>query len=138
MFGLNQRSPLIKFLSSVLLIILFGWGLWGCSDSLEASSPIPQSSPVPVSTDKLTEVAPPTAIQELKEILAQYNPQVTILSPKPQQMFSETSVPVQLEVKDYPLFKDEKLGLGPNLHLFVDNKPYQTVYSVILERVNLH
>ena len=98
MFGLNQRSPLIKFLSSLLLIILFGWGLWGCSDSLEASSPIPKSSPFPVSTDKLTEVAPPTAIQELKEILAQYNPQVTILSPKPQQMFSETSVAVELQV----------------------------------------
>ncbi|MEL4893867.1 hypothetical protein [Crocosphaera sp. Alani8] len=130
MFGLNQRSPLIKFLSSLLLIILFGWGLWGCSDSLEASSPIPKSSPVPVSTDKLTEVAPPTAIQELKEILAQYNPQVTILSPKPQQMFSETSVAVELQVEGYPLFKEESLELGPHVELLVDNEPSQAIYDL--------
>ncbi len=130
MFGLNQRSPLIKFLSSSVLIGLLSWGLVGCSDRLEASSPVREPSPVPVTTTKLREVAPPTVIQELKEILAQYHPQVTIISPKPQQMFSETSVSVQLEVKDYPLFKDETLGLGPHLHLFVDNEPYQAVYKV--------
>lgn len=130
MFGLNQRSPLITFLSSLVLIVLLSWGLIGCSDGLEAFSQDQETSKLTVTTSKLTEVAPPTVIQELKEILAQYHPQVAIISPKPQQMFSETSVPVQLEVKDYPLFKDEKLGLGPNLHLFVDNKPYQTVYNV--------
>ena len=139
MFGLNQRSPLIKLLSSSVLIALLSWGIVGCSDRLEASSPLGEPSATPVTTSQLTEVAPPTVIQELKEILAQYHPQVTIISPKPQQMFSETSVPVQLEVKDYPLFKDETLGLGPHLHLFIDNEPYQTVYNVdepiILENV---
>ncbi len=130
MFGLNQRSPLITFLSSLVLIFLLSWGLIGCSDRLETSSQVQETSKVAVNTSKLTEVAPPTVIQELKEILAQYNPQVAIISPKPQEMFTETSVPVQLEVKDYPLFKDEKLGLGPNLHLFVDNKPYQAVYNL--------
>ncbi len=130
MFGLNQRSPLIKLLSSSVLIGLLSWGIVGCSDRLEASSPVGEPSATPVNTSQLTEVAPPTVIQELKEILAQYHPQVTIISPKPQQMFSETSVSVQLEVKDYPLFKDETLGLGPHLHLFIDNQPYQAVYNV--------
>ncbi|MDJ0660840.1 MAG: hypothetical protein QNJ42_15335 [Crocosphaera sp.] len=130
MFRLNQRSPLIKFLSSSLLIGLLSWGLVGCSDRLEASSPVREPASVPVTTSKLTEVAPPTVIQELKEILAQYHPQVTIISPKPQQMFSETNVSVELEVKDYPLFKDETLGLGPHLHLIVDNEPYRAVYDV--------
>ncbi|MDJ0599671.1 MAG: hypothetical protein QNJ37_12620 [Crocosphaera sp.] len=130
MFGLKQRSPFIKFLSSSVLIGLLSWGLVGCSDRLEASSPLREPSPVPVTTSKLTEVAPPSAIQELKEVLAQYHPQVTIISPKPQQMFSETNVSVQLAVKDYPLFKDETLGLGPHLHLFVDNEPYRAVYNV--------
>lgn len=130
MFGLNQRSPLIKVLSSSILVGLLSWGLLGCSDRLTASSPVIEPSPVPVTTTKFTEVAPPTVIQELKEVLAQYHPRVTIISPKPQQMFSETTVPVQLEVKDYPLFKDETLGLGPHLHLFVDNQPYRAVYNL--------
>ncbi|MDJ0846116.1 hypothetical protein [Crocosphaera sp.] len=130
MVRLNQRSPLIKFLSSSLLIGLLSWGLLGCSDRLEASSPVREPAAVPVNTSQLTEVSPPTVIQELKEILAQYHPQVTIISPKPQQMFSETNVSVQLEVKDYPLFKDETLGLGPHLQLIVDNEPYRAVYNV--------
>ena len=130
MFGLKQRSPLIKFLSSSLLIGLVSWGLVGCSDRIEASSPVREPSPVAVTTSKLTEVAPPTVIQELKEILAQYHPQVTIISPQPQQMFSETTVSVQLEVKDYPLFNDETWGLGPHLHLIIDNEPYRAVYNV--------
>ncbi|MGB5596013.1 MAG: hypothetical protein WBM62_18540, partial [Crocosphaera sp.] len=130
MFGFSQRSPLIKFLSSSILVGFLSWGLVGCSDRLEAASPGMETSPVPVTTNKLSEVAPPPLIQELKEVLAQYHPQVTIVSPKPHEMLSETTVSVQLQVRDYPLFKDEKLGLGPHLHLFVDNEPYRAVYNV--------
>ncbi|MDJ0508069.1 MAG: hypothetical protein QNJ64_02260 [Crocosphaera sp.] len=130
MFGLNKRSPLIKILSSSLLVSLLCWGLVGCSDRLEVTSPGIEPSPVPVTTNKLSEVAPPPVIQELKEVLDQYHPQVSIISPQPQEIVSETTVSLQLEVRDYPLFKDETLGLGPNLHLFVDDQPYRAVYDV--------
>ena len=130
MFGLNKRSPLIKVLSSSILVGVLCWGLMGCSDRLEATSPGIEPSPVPVTTNKLSEVAPPPVIQELKEVLAQYHPQVSIISPKPQEILSETTVSVQLDVRDYPLFKDETFGLGPHLHLFVDDQPYRAVYNV--------
>ncbi|MEA5510713.1 hypothetical protein VB715_13145 [Crocosphaera sp. UHCC 0190] len=101
-----------------------------CSDRLEGASPMTEPAPTPVKTGQLSEVAPPAVMQELGQVLAQYNPQVSIISPKPSQMFSETTVSVQLQVKDYPLFKNAELGMGPHLHLFIDNEPYQAVYNV--------
>ena len=130
MFGLNKRSPLIKVLSSSLLVSLLCWGLIGCSDRLEATSPVMEQSSTPVTTNKLSEVAPPPVIQELKEVLDQYHPQVSIISPQPREILSETTVSLQLDVRDYPLFKDETLGLGPHLHLFIDDQPYRAVYNV--------
>ena len=130
MFGFNLRSPLIKFCSRSVLLFCLSWGLISCSDRLDAAAPIVEPVPVPVTTNQLSEVPPPSVIQELRQVLAQYQPQVKIVSPKPGETLSETTVSVQLEVKDYPLFKDTQWGLGPHLHLIVDNKPYQAVYTV--------
>lgn len=130
MFGFNLRSPLIKFCSRYVLLCCLSWGLISCSDRLEAAAPIVEPVPVPVTTNQLSEVPPPTVIQELRQVLAQYQPQVKILSPKPGETLSETTVSVQLQVKDYPLFKDTQWGLGPHLHLIVDNEPYRAVYTV--------
>jgi hypothetical protein len=33
-------------------------------------------------------------------------------------------------VQDLPLFKDTQLGLGPNLHLILDNEPYLPIYNL--------
>ncbi|HAC66177.1 MAG TPA: hypothetical protein DCF68_22245 [Cyanothece sp. UBA12306] len=125
-----MRSHPIPSLCLSLLILIITWGLIGCSDRLEASQPLTETIPEPVITSKLAEVAPPAVIEELSLTLDQYQPQVKIISPKTEQVFSETTVAVQLEVQDYPLFKDSDLGLGPHLHLILDNNPYQAVYSV--------
>ncbi|MEA5534925.1 hypothetical protein [Crocosphaera sp. XPORK-15E] len=130
MFGFKLRSPLMKFLSGSLLLCCLSWGLMSCSDRLEAANPMIETAPTPVKAGQLSEVAPPAVIQELRQVLAQYHPQVSIISPKSNQMFSETTVSVQLQVKDYPLFKNAELGMGPHLHLFVDNEPYQAIYNV--------
>ncbi|MEM8778114.1 MAG: hypothetical protein AAGF26_04430, partial [Cyanobacteria bacterium P01_G01_bin.49] len=130
MFGFNLRLPLIKYCLRSILLLYLGLGLISCSDRLEAASPIVETLPVPVTTSKLSEVTPPTAIQELGQVLAQYQPQVKILSPKPGEMLSETTVSVQLQVRDYPLFKDAQWGLGPHLNFIVDNQPYQAIYNV--------
>ncbi|NKB15967.1 MAG: hypothetical protein HC774_02105 [Sphingomonadales bacterium] len=46
------------------------------------------------------------------------------------ETLSDTSVAVQLQVKDLPIYKDAKLGLGPHLHVFLDEDNYQAVYDV--------
>ena len=75
------------------------------------------------------EVAPPGAIQNLRPALDGYQPQVFILSPKPNQILEDDKVSVQFQVKDLPIFKDAALGLGTHLHVFLDNQTYQAVYD---------
>ena len=130
MFRFTMRSQPIPSLCLSLLILIMTWGLIGCSDRLEASQPLLETMPEPVVTSKLAEVAPPTVIEELGLTLDQYQPQVKIISPQTDQVFSDTTIAVQLDVKDYPLFKDPDLEMGPHLHLILDNNPYQAVYSV--------
>jgi hypothetical protein len=79
---------------------------------------------------KISEVAPPEIFQQLRSRLEQYQPQVAIVSPRPDEMLKDNTVSVKLQVKDLPLFKDERLGLGPHLHVFLDEQPYQAVYDV--------
>jgi hypothetical protein len=35
-----------------------------------------------------------------------------------------------VQVRGLPLFKDETFGLGPHLHVFLDNEPYKAVYDL--------
>jgi hypothetical protein len=83
-----------------------------------------------VKTVNISEVSPPAVLQELRETLEQYQPQVEILSPKAEAVLEDNSVAVQFQVADLPLFKDAKLGLGPHLHVLIDNQTYQAVYDV--------
>ena len=80
--------------------------------------------------NSLSEVAPPELIQQLDQTLKSYQPQVSILRPKLNETLANTEVEVVLKVEDYPLFKDEKLGLGPHLNLIVDNEHYAEIYDL--------
>ncbi|WP_353673865.1 DUF6130 family protein [Synechocystis sp. LKSZ1] len=102
-----------------------------CQSPPQASSPpalVP--SGVPIVSGHLAEVAPPSAIQGLAPIFDQYQPQVKILHPTPDQVLTDTTVPVEIEVRDLPLFQDPALEVGPHLHVIVDNEPYRAVYNV--------
>lgn len=115
---------------AILLIVIWSWGLGACSSDrpIVAESPrLPKASAQP--TPRLFEVAPPTVIQELRKDLEIYQPQVKILSPRPNQVIEDTTVSVSLQVADLPTFKDETLGLGPHLHFFLDNQPYRAIYN---------
>ncbi len=130
MFLSKMRSQSIKSLCLSFLFLFLSLGLISCSDRLETSQSLVEPLPEPVVTNQLAEVAPPRVIQELRQTLDQYQPQVKIISPESDRVFSEPNIAVKLDVKDYPLFKDSDLGLGPHLHLILDNEPYQAVYSV--------
>ena len=140
MFWFKMQSKLTKALCLSLFILFLAWGLISCGDRLETSQSLLEPLSEAVVTNKLAEVAPPPIIQELYKTLEQYQPQVDITSPESGRVFSEPSVAVKLDVKDYPLFKDPDLGLGPHLHLILDNEPYQAIYSldepIVLKNLN--
>jgi len=99
-----------------------------------------QSATPPIEQGKITEVSPPNVIQQLRSTLdSSYQPQVTILSPQKEEVLEVPNVKVQIEVKDYKIFQEAELGLGPHLELIVDNQPKQTIYSttdpIILENL---
>ena len=77
----------------------------------------------------IAEVSPPGSIQQLKPYLDVYEPQVRITSPRNGATLQETSVAVELQVRDLPIYRDQDLGLGPHLHLFLDDQPYQAIYD---------
>jgi hypothetical protein len=84
---------------------------------------------VAVKPSAISEASPPATIQALRRKLEQYQPQVKILSPQPNQVLAETRVSLELQIKDLPLYKDATLGLGPHLHVFLDEDNYQAVYD---------
>ncbi|AFY58162.1 hypothetical protein Riv7116_5796 [Rivularia sp. PCC 7116] len=71
---------------------------------------------------KISEVAPPEVIQELRQNLENYQPQVQILNPKPDEVLQEDKLTVRLQVKDLPIFKDARYGLGSHLDVILDNQ----------------
>ncbi|WP_156427024.1 hypothetical protein [Leptolyngbya sp. NIES-2104] len=84
----------------------------------------------PKKAGKISEASPPEVIQQLKPLLDKYQPQVSIVSPRSNEVLDDNTVSVKFNVKDLPLYKDQKLGLGPHLHVFLDDQPYQAVYDV--------
>jgi hypothetical protein len=96
------------------------WGRSGVADSKQATVK---------KAGKIVEASPPIALQELRQTLDDYQPQVTILSPRKNDVLSDATVSVRFLVKDLPLFRDETFGLGPHLHVLLDNRGYQAVYD---------
>ncbi|AFY34939.1 hypothetical protein Cal7507_4573 [Calothrix sp. PCC 7507] len=88
-----------------------------------------RENPQPISK-QFSEVSPPSVIQDLRSTLEVYQPQVTIVTPKADEVLEDNGVKVRLQVKDLPIFKNPQLGLGPHLEVILDNQPSQTVYDL--------
>lgn len=69
----------------------------------------------------LQEVAPPLAVQQLQEGLAERQPRVRILSPAAEAVLPGGAWTLRLQVADWPLVDAGPLGLGPHLQLRVDD-----------------
>lgn len=115
----------------------------GCSDRAVATAPAasqpapppktvltPEASATKLTAPPIVEVSPPQAIQALQAYLEGYQPQVTILSPKPDEVLTDDTVTVRFQVKDLPIFQDKVLGMGPHLEVVLDNQPYTMVYDL--------
>ncbi len=140
MLSLLHKLIPVKTLHICLVIGLLTTLLTACGDRLTVSNlPTSETSNLPVVQGRISEVAPPAPIQELRPSLERYAPQVTILSPLAEQVFDDTQVIVKLQVSDLPIFQDDTLKLGPHLSLIVDNEPAAAIYDlkqpIILENL---
>ncbi|MGF1672814.1 MAG: hypothetical protein ACFCUV_03910 [Rivularia sp. (in: cyanobacteria)] len=137
---IRNRYALFKTLIILMLVLsLTACGGKAASQdvSIKLSEPIEQKDAQ--LSIKISEVAPPEVIQELRQALEVYQPQVTILNPQPEQVLQEDKLQVSLQVKDLPIFKNVKYGLGSHLKVILDNQPELEVYDLSqpLELVDL-
>ena len=98
----------------------------GSKDKAVSVAPV---KPVSISAG-ITEVAPPQEIQRLNHILDRYEPQIKIISPSPDQVLADTQVSVKFDVKNLPIFKNAEFGLGPHIHIALDNQEYKALYDL--------
>ncbi len=140
MLSLLHKLIPVKTLRICLVIGLLTTLLTACGDRLTATNlPTSETPHLPVLQGRISEVAPPALIQELRPSLDRYAPQVTILSPLAEQVFDDPQVTVKLQVSELPIFQDDTLKLGPHLSLIVDNEPAAAIYDlkqpIILENL---
>lgn len=129
--GKNRWWATVRVFFSFLMAVVLTWGLVACGERLEAteSSDIERTSKTQL-RGSLSEDAPPPVIQQLSQTLDIYQPQVSIVSPNPDQVLQDTTVSVKFQVQDLPIFKDPDFELGPHLHVILDNQPYKAVYNL--------
>lgn len=139
MLGRNRRLTTVKVLFSFLVAAVLVVSVVGCGNSVgdSSSSRIEPSQTFDTSgasqpqlAGPLSEVAPPLVIQKLSQSLEGYQPQVAIISPTADEVLQSTTLSVRFQVQDLPIFKDPDLGLGPHLHVILDNQPYKAVYDL--------
>ena len=118
----------------VLWLMVLTLGLASCGGDREVPIVLLDNGETIQATNPLVgaiaEVSPPDSIQQLKPYLDVYEPQVRITSPRNGDTLQETTVAVELQVRDLPIYIDQDLELGPHLHLFIDDQPDQTVYDL--------
>lgn len=139
MLGRNPRLTTVKVLFSFLVAAVLVVSVVGCGNSvgdstrsrIEPSQTFDTSgASQPQLAGPLSEVAPPPVIQQLSQSLEAYQPQVAIISPTADQVLQDTTLSLRFQVQDLPIFKDPDLGLGPHLHVILDNQPYKAVYDL--------
>ncbi|MBD2202224.1 hypothetical protein H6G33_11380 [Calothrix sp. FACHB-1219] len=124
---LPRRFAMVKLLMTLLIIL----SLAGCGDKAVSQDVSLGDTGKPQQIAKeFAEVSPPDTIQELRPALEVYQPQVTIITPKAEEVLQENQVTVRLQVKDLPIFKNPELKLGNHLHVILDNQPYIPVYDL--------
>ncbi len=117
-----------KKLSSLVMAIALCFYLTACGGNNQPASKAPDKKVV-INTN-IAEVSPPKEIQRLSQLLDRYAPQVSIVSPKPDEVLNDTQVSVKFDVKNLPIFKNTDFGLGPHIHVTLDNQEYKAIYDL--------
>ena len=131
MIGINWHRTVPGRLLALFAAAVLILGLAGCgAGNPESSKSGNKSGSASALLNRISEVSPPEAIQQLRQALKIYQPQISILFPLPDQVLQDVNVSVQFQVKDFPIFKEANLGLGPHLQVLLDNQPYAAVYDI--------
>ncbi len=117
-----------KKLSSLVMAIALCFYLTACGGDNKPVNKSPDKKVV-ISTN-IAEVSPPKEIQRLSRMLDRYAPQVSIISPKSDEILNDTQVSVKFDVKNLPIFKNADFGLGPHIHVTLDNQEYKAIYDL--------
>jgi hypothetical protein len=124
---LPRRFAVVKWLMTLLIVLsLASCGGKAVSQDVSISS-TGKSQQI---AKEFAEVSPPATIQELRLALEVYQPQVSIITPQPEEVLQDNKVTVRFQVKDLPIFKNPELELGTHLHAILDNQPYIAVYDL--------
>ena len=118
----------LMLLSSVLMPFetltapAMAWSLPG----LPAKAPQRPQSPTPLQptapAGRLQEQAPPVAVQQLQEALAERQPQVEIISPRDGALLGDGPWELHALVRDWPVVDAGRLGLGAHLVVQIDDQ----------------
>jgi hypothetical protein len=129
--GINWQWQWARSLFSWAIAAMLVVFMAGCGDRASNSSGFNSSGTSRTQVaGAISEVSPPEVIQQLRQKLEIYQPQVSIISPQADAVLSDTAVEVRFQVKDLPIFQNPDLGLGPHLHVLLDNRTYQAVYDL--------
>ncbi len=71
----------------------------------------------------LNEVAPPGAVQQIRNRLDDFHPRISLESPLPESVLKQESWELVLNLQDWPLSEDSELGIGPHVVVQVDDLP---------------
>ncbi|PSB05527.1 hypothetical protein C7B69_25215, partial [filamentous cyanobacterium Phorm 46] len=131
MIGINWHRTVVGRLLALFAAAVLILGLASCGASpAELPNSKNKSGSATAQVNKISEASPPEAIQKLCQALEIYQPQISILNPLPDEVLQDINVSVQFQVKDFPIFKEANLGLGPHLQVLLDNQPYAAVYDI--------
>jgi hypothetical protein len=126
-FVTQQMKKGYKWLVTFLLVL----SLTSCAEkAVSQDVSIGYREKPQLTSKQFAEVSPPATVQALRSALDTYQPQVTIVTPKTDEILEDNRVTVSLQVKDLPIFQDPQLQLGPHLEVILDNQPYTTVYNL--------
>ena len=134
MFDLNLWQKIAKALIASLMTGFLVLNIVSCGDRAASNRDVgaaTQTRSVSFSeASDITEVSPPKVIQQLRQALEIYQPQVAILSPQADEVLQDNTVTVNFQVQDLPIFKNQEFDMGPHLHAILDNQPYIAVYDL--------
>lgn len=116
--GLRQR------LAGCLLRRRLLAGLVGLLLAAAVLMPLPARA-----AEGLQEVAPPAAVQQLRQELAAHQPRLTILAPQDGALLPPGPWSLRLRVDDWPLVDAGAAGLGPHLVVQLDEEPPRRLTS---------
>ena len=80
----------------------------------------PLSSSTP--SGKLQEVAPPGAVQQLRQELQRHRPSLRLVDPSNDTIVATQELELSFEIDDWPLNNDPELGLGPHIAIQIDDR----------------